>query len=192
MSWFDRTRALLAMFMVVSLSGCFQPLYSEAAHPGVAQAMKEIAVQEIPGRFGHYLADDLITQMNGTGETPPPKYRLQITAGDKPQQMTPTVESQIAFASSATLIENASIVLTSIEDGKVIFQGQATAIAPYDRSFDNYANLRASRDAELRLARSLADEIAQRVAAAISDPNDRHYGRKDKDKDKDKPKDPAS
>ena len=167
MSWFNGMRAVPALAMAVALSGCFQPLYSEAAHPGVAEAMKEVAVEEIPGRLGHYLADDLITQMNGTGETPAPKYRLAITV-TKPESMTPTVQSQIAFASSATVFESATIVLTKIDTGKVIYKGLATSIAPYDRSFDNYANLRASRDAELRIARSLADEIAQRVGAAIS------------------------
>jgi LPS-assembly lipoprotein len=60
------------------------------------------------------------------------------------------------------------IVLTAVDDGKIVYHGEATAIAPYDRSFDNYANLRASRDAELRIARSLADEIAQRVGAALA------------------------
>jgi len=166
MSWFDRARAVLAMAMVGALSGCFQPLYSEAAHPGVADAMKAVEVAEIPGRVGHYLADDLITQLNGTGETPAPKYRLKITVGQ--QAMTPTVQSQIAFASSATVLESANFVLTSIADGKVVYRGLATSIAPYDRSFDNYANLRAARDADLRVARSLADEIAQRVGSALS------------------------
>jgi LPS-assembly lipoprotein len=167
MSWFERARAGLAISMLFGLSGCFQPLYSEAAHPGVAEAMKAVEVQEIPGRLGHYLADDLITQMNGTGETPAPKYRLQVTIGRAVQSLTPTVESQIGYATSATELETANIVLTSIDTRKVIYSGQATAVAPYDRSFNNYANLRAARDADLRLARSLADEIAQRVSAAI-------------------------
>ena len=42
--------------------------------PGVAEAMKEVEVPPIPDRLGHYLADDLITRLNGTGETPTPKY----------------------------------------------------------------------------------------------------------------------
>ena len=176
MSWCERTRGLLALTMVVALSGCFQPLYSEAAHPGVADAMKAVQVQVSARassleqqnniRLNHYLTDDLITQMNGTGETPAPKYRLQVTLGE--DTMTPTVESQIAFASSATELGTATLVLTQIDSGKTIYRGEATAIAPYDRSFDNYANLRAARDADLRLARSLADEIAVRVGAAIS------------------------
>ncbi len=167
MSWFDRARAGLAIASLLALGGCFQPLYSETAHPGLAQAMKTVQVQPVDGRLGAYLTDDLVTQMNGTGETPTAKYRLQI-AVPKPSVTTPTVESQIAFASSATMTASVSIVLTSVEDGKVVYKGQATAIAPYDRSFDNYANLRASRDAELRIARSLADEISQRVSAALS------------------------
>ena len=49
----------------------------------------------------------------------------------------------------------------------MIYRGSAMAFAPYDRSFQEYANLRASRDAEIRIARSLSQEIELRVAAAL-------------------------
>lgn len=166
MSWFERARAGVLLAGMFGLSGCFQPLYSEAAHPGVAQAVKAVEIVPVDGRLGHYLTDDLITQLNGTGETVQPKYRLQINVGQS--RTTPTVELQIAFASSATVTETADIVLIEIGTSKIIYQGQAAAIAPYDLSFNDYSNLRAGRDADLRLARSLSDEIAQRVAAAIA------------------------
>ena len=47
----------------------------------------------------------------------------------------------------------------------------ATATAPYDISLQSFANLRATRDAEIRDARSLAQEIEVRVAAALGAAN---------------------
>ncbi len=165
MSWFDRARAGVALAAVAGLSGCFQPLYGEASHPGLVEAMREIDVKPIAGRVGYYLVDDLITDMNGSGATPKAKYRLAITLAQN--MTTPTVESQIGVASSVTLIETAVLALSEIDKGEVIYQGQATTSASYDHSLDSYANLRASRDAELRLARELAQEIELRVAAAL-------------------------
>ena len=165
MSWFDRGRIAFALLATAGLSGCFQPLYGEAAHPGLVAAMKEVEVTPVQGRLGAYLVDDLITDMNGSGETPKSKYKLAITVSQA--TWTPTVESQIGVASSVTLVESANVTLTKIEGGEVIYKGMATSTAPYDRSLDSFADLRASRDAELRLARSLAQEIELRVAAAL-------------------------
>jgi len=165
MSWFDRARAILALSAALAVSGCFQPVYSEAAHPGVAEAMKQITVVPVSGRIGHYITDDLMSQLNGTGESQTPKYRLEIKVGQT--RTTPTVESQINLASSATITEAADVTLTEIATGKVIYKGQSVAFAPHDLSLNDYSNLRAARDSELRVARSLADEISLRVAAAL-------------------------
>ena len=166
MSWSRRARAVLALAWSAALGGCFTPLYSESAHPGLVEAMKEIDVAPVPGRLGHYLVDDLITNMNGSGQTPTPKYKLTMIVNRG--ATTPTVESQIGIASSKTLTGFAQMTLTRIDNGEVIYTGQAVAAAPYDRSLDSYANLRAERDAEIRLARSLAQEIELRAAAALS------------------------
>ena len=91
-------RAAIAFAVAVSLGGCFQPLYGEAAHPGLAAAMKTIDVAPIADNLGHYLQDFLITDINGTGEKPPPKYRLVVTAFSISE--TPTVQSQTSIASS--------------------------------------------------------------------------------------------
>jgi LPS-assembly lipoprotein len=166
MSWFDRARAGAALLMAFGLAGCFQPLYSEASHPGLVADLRAVEVAPIKDRIGHYLNDDLITNLNGTGETPPSKYRLEVTVAQSSQ--TPTVESQINMASAATVIGKATFTLTRIADGALVYKSEATASAVYDRGLDSFANLRASRDAEIRIARSLADEIELRVAAALS------------------------
>jgi LPS-assembly lipoprotein len=127
--------------------------------------LQAIEVAPIKDRIGHYLGDDLISSLNGTGSTPTPKYRLTVAVTQNTQ--TPTVESQINAANAATLIGKAKFTLTQIEGEKVVFQGEATTAAVYDRTLQGFANLRAERDAEIRLARALADEISLRVAGAL-------------------------
>ena len=79
MSWSRGLGAVAALALAAGLAGCFQPLYSEAAHPGLAEDVRAIEVAPIKDRIGHYLADDLTTELNGTGQTPTPKYRLTVT-----------------------------------------------------------------------------------------------------------------
>lgn len=166
MSSFDRARGVAALVMALALGGCFQPLYSEAAHPNLVANMKAIEVVEIKDRIGHYLGDDLISKLNGTGETVPPKYRLVITMAVT--SATPTIESQIGAADAATVTGKATFKLTKIEGGDVIYESDATSVAVYDRTLDSFANLRAGRDADIRIARALADEIELRIAAALT------------------------
>jgi LPS-assembly lipoprotein len=162
-------RIVAALALSLSLAGCFQPLYSQAAHPGLVQALREIEVTPIPDRIGHYLADDLITRLNGSGETPRPKYRLTIKLSQS--VTTPTVESQIQAADAATVTGTAVFTLTKIDSDQkdsVIYSGSATNSAVYDRTLQSYADLRAARDAEIRVAKALADEIELRVASALA------------------------
>jgi LPS-assembly lipoprotein len=167
MSWSDRAHALAALGAVAALGGCFQPLYGDAAHPGLVEAMREVEVAPIPERIGHYLGDDLVAKLNGSGQSPSPKYRLTVTLAQTTQ--TPTVESQTAMADAATIIGTAKFALTKIGDGATVYSGSATAEAVYDRTLQSFADLRASRDAEIRVARSLSDEIELRVAAALGE-----------------------
>jgi LPS-assembly lipoprotein len=169
MSSSDRARAFAALALSLGVAGCFQPLYGEAAHPGLVQAMREIEVAPVPNRIGHYLTDDLISRMNGSGETPKPRYRLVIRLSQS--TTTPTIESQIQTADAATVTGTALFALTAIDGNKPLYEGSATSSAVYDRTLQSFADLRAGRDAELRVAKSLADEIELRVAGALSKSN---------------------
>lgn len=166
MSSSDRARALVALSALLGLTGCFQPMYGEAQNPGLVEKLREVSVAPIPNRIGHYVYDDLITNLNGSGETPSTKYKLVVTVGNA--TYLPTVESQINTASSATLMATADFKLIQDDGEKVIYQGKASAAAPYDRSLQSFADLRAGRDAEIRAARSLAQEIELRVGAELA------------------------
>jgi LPS-assembly lipoprotein len=186
-----RTGVRFACVMALALSagGCFQPLYGEAAHPGLVADMRAIEVAEMnpaankgaakgdalginpeldrQDRVGHYLRNDLIFNLNGTGTPETPKYKLTVST--KENTTTPTIESQIGQASAATLTVTAKYELSPYSGGKPFISSEATSSAVYDLSLNRFSNMRASRDAEIRLAKSLADEMELRIAAALAD-----------------------
>jgi LPS-assembly lipoprotein len=161
-------RRLAILLAALPAGGCFQPLYGEAAHPGLTADLRAIAVEPIKDRIGHYLGNDLIANLNGTGATPEPKYRLTVTTTVGSE--TPTVSSQIGVANAATVTATAAYSLRPAGGGAEILSGSATVVAVYNRTEERFANLRAQRDAEIRLAKSLADEIELRLAAKLGEP----------------------
>ena len=155
-----------ALLLAGGLSGCFQPLYGEAAHPGLTDDLRSIEVAPIANRVGHYLADDLISDLNGTGQTAAPKYRLTVSVSLGTQ--TPTVNSETNVASSATVTGDATYTLTKVDGGAEVVKGNASVAAAYDRTTQRYADLRAARDAEIRIARALSSQISLRLASALA------------------------
>jgi LPS-assembly lipoprotein len=51
------------------------------------------------------------------------------------------------------------------QDGRTVFAGTARANATYQRDEQRFASVRAARDADIRVAKLLADDIRQRLAA---------------------------
>ena len=166
MSWSRGFGAFAALVLASGLAGCFQPLYSEAAHPGLVEDLRAIEVEPIKDRIGHYLADNLTTDLNGTGQTPTPKYKLTVTVSIA--SMTPTASSLTNVATSATMTGEAHYTLNKADGGAQVLTGVANAAAAYDRSQQRYNDLRASRDAEIRLARALSQDISTRLAAQLA------------------------
>jgi LPS-assembly lipoprotein len=167
MSWSRIAAPAAALGLALALSGCFTPLYSESAHPGLVEDLRAIEVAPIPARIGHYLGENLIADLNGTGQTiSPPKYRLTVKVSTGTQ--TPTVNSMLSVATSATMTADADYTLTKVDGGAEVVKGTANAAAAYDRTSQRYANLRAGRDAEIRLARALSQEITLRLSSALA------------------------
>ena len=81
---------------------------------------------------------------------------------------TPTVSSLTNVATSATVTGEARYTLNKVEGGAQVLTGVATANASYDRSQQRYNDMRAQRDAEIRLARALSSEISLRLAAELA------------------------
>jgi LPS-assembly lipoprotein len=160
-------RIFAALLMSLALSGCIQPLYGPLSASGdVAGELQAIAVEPIPNRLGHYLGNELIFGFNGTGSQVPPKYRLIVTVTEYVQ--TPLIDTVSGYPSAANVVVNADYRLMPVGGTEPVTKGKATVVASYDRTSQRFANLRAARDAEIRDAKRLADQIRTRIAAAIA------------------------
>jgi LPS-assembly lipoprotein len=169
MSWSERGRYLLAACCVLALGGCLQPMYGNfaAGGPGLDDELKLIAIDPIPDRIGHYLGDDLVFALNGTGSHPTPKYRLIVAVNESVQ--TPLIDTVNGLASGATVVVNGNYRLTRIDTGAIVTSGTAFVFKSYDRTSDRYADIRAARDAEIHDAQALADELRIRIASYLAE-----------------------
>jgi LPS-assembly lipoprotein len=151
----------------LAVAGCIQPLYGSLAGGGdVASELQAIKIEPIPDRLGHYIENDLIFGLNGTGAPVEPKYVLKIYVRENVQSSL--VDTVTGYPSSGTIVVSADYTLTPLRGGDPIAKGTATTFASYDRNSQRFANLRASRDAEIRDARLLADQIQTNIAAAFA------------------------
>jgi LPS-assembly lipoprotein len=173
--------------LALATGGCFTPLYGEASHPGVSEEMRAIEIDQVNyprnkgkvnetgiaagedsvDRVGHYLREDLIFDFNGTGTAPPPKYRLRVSTTKG--LVTPTIETQESLATSSITQVTATYQLLPSSGGSPLLTGTADSSKTQDILLTRYGNMRALRDAEIRIAKSLADEIELRVAAWLAD-----------------------
>ena len=171
MLWFEaadfrrRLAAGTGLAAMLLLSGCIQPLYG-TLNGQLREELQAIAVDPIPDRLGHYLGNELIFAFNGTGSEVVPKYRLLVTLAEHVQ--TPLVDTFAGRASAATVTVDANFQLLPVNGGAAIIAGTAISAASYDRSAQRFANVRAARDAEIRNAKTLADQIRTRVSAALA------------------------
>jgi LPS-assembly lipoprotein len=156
------------LLLGVPLSGCIQPLYGPLSAGGgtVASEMQAVAIEPINDRLGHYLENELIFGFNGTGSQVPPRYRLFVTLSEGVQ--TPLIDTVTGQASAATVLVTANFRLEHATGGPPIYKDTATVVASYDRTTQRFASVRASRDAEIRDAERLADQIRTRIAAVLA------------------------
>jgi LPS-assembly lipoprotein len=71
-------------------------------------------------------------------------------------------------ATAGSLAIDAEYKLFSMGNDKPIVSGLAFVVASYDRTNQRFANIRAARDAELRDAKALAEQIKTRLIADLS------------------------
>jgi LPS-assembly lipoprotein len=176
MSSRDRVRAgriVLSLALCLGLTACFRPLYgTNAAGVPLAAVLQAIEVDEVvlapaSDRFGHYLRSELVFELNGTGQPTPKRYKLALAFTSTVS--TPIVDTATGRAQAAILNGVVTYTLTSLDGAAKILDGKATGSATYNRNIQRFASVRAARDAEIRLAKGLAEQIRTRLSAALID-----------------------
>lgn len=165
-------RMLLAATLAAAAlgSGCIQPLYGENTRSNVGgnvrDAMRAIEVAEIKGLTGHYLRNELVFELDGGGQTSQPKS-LKLTASVSDALEVITVDFANGRANSAILVARANWTVVKLPSNEIVSQGTNMVRAPYERSVQRFASVRAARDAQIRAAKSLATLIRGQLAADL-------------------------
>lgn len=177
MSWFKLEfyyffrRLLFVMLLFVPLAGCFKPLYGSLGSGEMLQS-ELLSIKVAPvivgigqERLSHYLRSELVYELEGGNPVSTKRYLLNVSASERVQ--APIINTVSGRAESATLIASAVYTLTDIATGKVITKGTAFSSSSYDRNSQRFATLRAARDADIKVAKLLAEQIKTRLAAEL-------------------------
>ena len=157
-----------AVALGLALGACgFQPLYGDREHGAdTLAAMAEVRIAPIRDRLGQVVRNHLLDILTPRGAPAEARYRLTVTLrktkeGLAFEQHESVTRFDVTIAADYELAEVAS--------GETVAKGTARSIASYNVVRSDFANIAAERDAELRLARELSDEIALRLAVAFGD-----------------------
>lgn len=161
-----------AAAFILGLSGCLRPLYGPTASgERLDQVLAAVQVNTVgvtagQERLGHYVRSELAFDLNGSGQPHVKRYALTIAVKERVQ--TAVVDTATGRAEAATIVAEASYALAKLDGGAPVTSGVAVGSATYDRNPQRFATVRASRDAEIRVAKLLADQIRIRLSAALA------------------------
>ncbi len=166
MSWL---RLICLVGVALAVSACqVRPLYAPTPDGvGALQALPAIEVDGPSSRPEQVFRNALIFAMRGGGEGAPARYRLNFRVNLAEQELG--IEPITGTPASYQLRGSVSFVLRDAASDAVLIQDSATAVASYNRSTQNFANIRARRDAEDRVAESLAQLVHVRLASLFAE-----------------------
>jgi LPS-assembly lipoprotein len=168
----DRRRLLsfgLSGASALALAGCFRPLYGSAELTGLntAEALADIDVKVEGERLAHYLKNEIEYQLTGGNVTPGAKrFVLEVKASER---LEAVAIDRAGTADAATLLVEANYTLKEAGKPDTVTSGIARSSASYERSSQRFATVRAARDAQIRNAKLIAEQIKTRLAIALQE-----------------------
>ena len=168
-------RAIAALAVAALSGGCFQPLYGEqsaAGGPILRDQLSAVDVQQImapkgtdEARIAVEIRNALLFDFTGGGYAAPPTHRLKIAIASTRASIIVDVNTSRPDVENYGI--NATYTLTEIGTGKVVVTGTTFARVSYDipGQEQRFARVRGLRDAELRAAKVISDNIRSRLAS---------------------------
>jgi len=168
-------RAIAALAVAALSGGCFQPLYGEqsaAGGPILRDQLSAVDVQQImapkgtdEARIAVEIRNALLFDFTGGGYAAPPTHRLKIAIASTRASIIVDVNTSRPDVENYGI--NATYTLTEIGTGKVVVTGTTFARVSYDipGQEQRFARVRGLRDAELRAAKVVSDNIRSRLAS---------------------------
>lgn len=170
------SRLLPACLLLALLAGAgctVQPLYSKPeasayAAGGGLQALNAVAIKPVDTRAAQEVRNHLIFAFNGgAGQPAAPRYEmtLKVASIRDDSLVTQVADENVASAGTITLI--ADYVVTDVATRQPVATGKRQITSNYDVPRQEFANVRAERDAENRAAREMAELLKLAIAQQI-------------------------
>jgi LPS-assembly lipoprotein len=158
-------KALAGIAILGVLAGCqVRPLYSTAA--STEGKLASVSISEADDRTEQQVRNDLIFLFaGGAGEPQNAVYHLELNVSVRNIGVLIDVVDDVPRA--GRIIVSADYNLVKSDSGETVASGKRSAVALVDFPIQEFAKVRAVRDAENRGARELAELIRADVAAAL-------------------------
>lgn len=168
MSLFDGAKlakksVTLAVFVLFSaLAGCqVRPLYEK---PAMTSALNSIEISDANSRVEQVVRNQLIFLLNGGGgEAVNPIYHLELHVSASEQSVMTARSPNTWYPGRVTVTAN----YTLMKAGQKVTSGTRSVTALVDYASQEYANIRATRDAKDRAAKEVAELIRTDIALAL-------------------------
>lgn len=170
-----RTLAGAGLGLILALAaGCtVQPLYEstpDRADLGApAVDLSSIAIEPVSTRYAQEVRNHLIFLLSGgAGEPASPRYALDLTVTHNTSSSVQIQSGNENEPTAGTVTMTGAYRLKDTATGSVVATGRRSVSSSFDRPQQEYAVLRAERDAENRAARELAEFLRLAVAQDIA------------------------
>jgi len=169
-----RITLCIGFAMAVVVSGCqVRPLYGTgtgdfgSSQSPVTAELAAIDLDSISSQFANddaarVLFNELTYRFERGAGSSAKKYRLKVLMDVGSSEVG--VERFADVPSAYTTTMNSTFVLSDLATDETLMTGRAFKSASYDFSSQRFANNRAYRDAQERVAKAVADDIAARIA----------------------------
>lgn len=167
--------------LAVAVGGCtVQPLYSTGGTgaidaqvtPDMRTKLASVSIEPANDIFQQTVRNRLIFLLGGgAGEPQNPVYKLRLglSSADIPAMIVDVGDStDRSGRPSAGSIRATSDYVLLDKEGKPVARGKRVVFASYDRPRQEFASLRAERNAQIRAANELAEQVYLSLAQNLS------------------------
>jgi LPS-assembly lipoprotein len=172
--WSRVAAAVSVVMMAGLLAGCqVRPLYGEAS--GTKERLAAVSISNAGDRITQEVRNQLIFLVSGgAGEPATAQYNVKLSVSSSATStevenydLTTRTNSHYNGPYPGRVVMNGNYVLTRISDGQILRSARRSVTAQVDLPQQEFAKIRAIRDAENRAARELAEIIRTDIAATL-------------------------
>lgn len=162
-----------AMAAVLVLSGCqVRPLYSAGpvtVDGSPSASNLSVSVDEVTTRYAQEVRNHLIFMLNGgAGEPASAAYKLDLGITKRVISSADVQVNGEGQPTAGAVVLSSNYILQDTTSGETISAGKRTITSSFDRSRQQFAQLRAEREAEDRAARELAEVLHLVIAGELA------------------------